>query len=678
MTNRKGLLLGIAVVFALGTFAESFQIAWGSGFFIGRLSLKWLLTLLGCGLLLAALLWVMQRGLGQSKTAISTKNALFDRLDAVPGLRWLLTALVVVFPWYFIYYSSWGSLFTGFFTRTFLYGLAVLSVALLLTRERKVLLTWRGFLLSLLFVAVGLVIGDAFVRVTNYPLALHWSEGNRLWDYSLLFGRERYNYPAGEPIFAWIDRGRQTLWGLPFLWDELSISGARAWSALMTTLPYALLGWFAFRPIKDARWQWFLAGLWALIFLNQGPIYAPLILGAILVAFARRRSLLIAIPLVALAGAYVAASRFTWTFAPAIWAVMLSLSDAAWLQGRLRWQDWARAFVLSVSGLWSAGLPIISGILASLFAPAPTPTGVVDATPGAQGVSSVQALQATVTSQPFAWERMLPNDVFPPGIMLGLLAAAGPLLLLMLYLVRTGHWKTTSLQRIVVLGGLGAFLVVGLIASAKVGGGADLHNLDMLLVTLVLLAGVAWEAGLHKHLAEWVENKTSVQAALTAMLLIPAMFPLYSGAPLNLPDEERLTYIMERIDANVACAAQYGPILFLDQRQLLTFRYQTQVALHPEYEKKYVMDQALSANQVFFEGFAADLAQHKYALIVGELEDTVFRGRNPEYGDSLIVENNAWKRWVSIPLLRYYESVHDFQDAGVETFMPIGNAFECP
>ncbi len=139
-----------------------------------------------------------------------------------------------------------------------------------------------------------------------------------------------------------------------------------------------------------------------------------------------------------------------------------------------------------------------------------------------------------------------------------------------------------------------------------------------------------------------------------------------------------MAYIMQRIDANVACAAQYGPILFLDQRQLLTFRYQQGVPLNPEYEKKYVMDQALSSNSVFFQQFVEDLAANKYALIVGELEDTVFRGRNPEYGDSLIEENNAWKRWVSVPLLRYYESVHDFRDAGVETFMPIGRTFECP
>lgn len=676
MTNRgKEILLAVAAVLAVGAFTEVFQLAWGSGFFIGRLSEKWLLTLIAYLVLLAAGLWALSRGLFHTEQALALRARWFARVPR--AVRWILVTLFVLLPWLFIYYSPWGGLFTGFFTRSLLFVFACVLVALLMAHPEKRLLSWRAVLLALLFVGAGLVIGDAFVRVTDYPLALHWSEGNRLWDYSILFGRERYDYPAGKDILVWIDSGRQTLWGLPFIFPELTIAGARAWSALMTTLPYALLGWFAFRPLKAARGQWVLAGLWALVFLNQGPIYAPLILSAILVAFARRKPLWVAIPLIALAGSYAGTSRFTWSFAPAIWAVLLTLSDAVLVNGKLRVQDWLRTGVLGLSGLWSKGIPILLGILSSLAAPAPT-TEIIDATPGAQGISSVQGLQATVTNQPFTWHRMLPNDVFPPGIVLGLLAAAGPLLLLLIYLIHKKEWHTLPIQRAALLGALSAFSVVGLIASAKVGGGADLHNLDMLLVTLVLLAGVAWEAGLYKRLPEWVDTNRFVQAALAAMLIVPALFPLYSGAPLSLPDDERMAYIMQRIDANVACAAQYGPILFLDQRQLLTFRYQQGVPLNPEYEKKYVMDQALSSNSVFFQQFVEDLAANKYALIVGELEDTVFRGRNPEYGDSLIEENNAWKRWVSVPLLRYYESVHDFRDAGVETFMPIGRTFECP
>lgn len=676
-SRGKDVLWAGALVFALGAFVEAFQIAWGSGQFIGALSLKWSLTLLGYLLAAAALLWAMWRSLHTPQAALVQRNRILDGLARIPGLRWVLAVAFIVLPWFFIFYSPWGELFSGFFARSVLYILAVAMTALLLTRGRAQLVSWKAFLLALLFVACGLVLGDWFVRVTDYPLALHWSEGNRLWDYSILFGRARYNFPTDQPIFVWIDPGRQTLWGLPFLLPDLTIVGARFWNALLGTLPYALLGWFAFRPLKQARAHWALAGLWALVFLNQGPIYAPLILSAILVAFTRRKPLLLAIPLVALAGAYAGASRFTWSFAPAMWAVLLTLSDAVLQHGKISAPAWLRAGVLGLSGLWSRGVPMLMGILSSVLAP-PAAPNVVDATPGAQGVSSVQGLQATITGQPYAWLRLLPNDVFPPGIVLGILAAAGPLVFLLIYLARGGHWKTLPLERLAWVGSLLAFLVVGLVASAKVGGGADLHNLDMLLVSLVLVAGIAWEAGVYKHLSEWVQTQRVVQAALTAMLLIPGLFPLYSGYPLNLPDDARMQYVMQRIDSNVACAAQYGPVLFLDQRQLLTFRYQQQVPLHPEYEKKYVMDQALSANEAFFQQFVEDLAAHKYALIVGELEDTILRGRNPDYGDSLAEENNAWKRWVSLSLLRYYESVHDFRDAGVETFMPIGRSFDCP
>lgn len=673
--HKHDLFLGLAATLALGAFAEATQIAWGSGFFVGRLSAKWLITLLLFAAGLAALLWIVRRSLYTPEWSVAQRNRIAAWLP--PFVRFTLALLFVLLPWVFIYYSPWGGLFTGLFTRSLLYSVAVFGAALCLSPTGKTLLSWRSSLLALLLVGCGLVLGDAFVRVTDYPLALHWSEGNRLWDYSILFGRARYAYPVDQPIFVWIDPGRQTLWGLPFLSADLTIAAARAWSALMTTLPYALLGWFAFRPLPGARRQWFLAGLWALLFLNQGPIYAPLILSAILVAFARRKPLWLSIPLVALAGVYAGTSRFTWSFAPAIWAVMLALSDAALQHPRLRVQDVARAAILGLSGLWSKGLPILTGIVNSLLAPAVS-SPMVDGTPGAQGVTSVQGLQAVVTSQPYAWQRMLPNDVFPPGILLGLLAAVGPLAWLCIYLARKGYWKTTQLQHFAVVGGLLAFLGVGLIASAKVGGGADLHNLDMLLVSCVLLAGVAWEAGLHQRLGEWLATTRTVQACLLAMLVVPALFPLYSGAPLSLPDDERMAYIMQRLDSNILCAAHYGPVLFLDQRQLLTFRYQQTIALNPEYEKKYVMDQALAGNRAYFEAFVDDLAAHKYSLIVGELEDTLFRGRNPQYGDSLAEENNAWKRWVSLPLLRYYQSIHDFRDAGVEIFMPIGRSFSCP
>jgi hypothetical protein len=98
-----------------------------------------------------------------------------------------------------------------------------------------------------------------------------------------------------------------------------------------------------------------------------------------------------------------------------------------------------------------------------------------------------------------------------------------------------------------------------------------------------------------------------------------------------------------------------------------------------EYEKKYVMNQALSEDEEYFEKFREDLASGRYSLIVSEREAIRYKEADlASLGDSLIEENNAWVSWVTIPLLRYYESVGEFKDVAVELFMAIERDFDCP
>jgi hypothetical protein len=61
-----------------------------------------------------------------------------------------------------------------------------------------------------------------------------------------------------------------------------------------------------------------------------------------------------------------------------------------------------------------------------------------------------------------------------------------------------------------------------------------------------------------------------------------------------------------------------GDVLFMDQRQLLTFGYVKDVPLVADYEKKLVMDQAMSGNQAYFDEFYKDLANHRFSMIVSE------------------------------------------------------------
>jgi len=116
-----------------------------------------------------------------------------------------------------------------------------------------------------------------------------------------------------------------------------------------------------------------------------------------------------------------------------------------------------------------------------------------------------------------------------------------------------------------------------------------------------------------------------------------------------------------------------GDILFMDQRQLITFGYIKEIPLVPEYDKKVLIDQALSANAQYFQGFYRDLAAHRFSLIVtNPLRENV-QTTSDEFGE----ENNAWVKWVSTPLLCYYEPLYTLKKVHVQLLGPRQNTAAC-
>jgi hypothetical protein len=318
------------------------------------------------------------------------------------------------------------------------------------------------------------------------------------------------------------------------------------------------------------------------------------------------------------------------------------------------------------------------GILFGLL-PADMNTSVPPTNQLGGSIETLQGLQQGVTQQPFLIDRLFPNPIYPPGILLGVLIATGPIILLLIYLIQNGVWKTIFIQRLMIVLGLGAFFMVGVIASAKVGGGTDLHNMDMFFVGLVLVTAIAWDSGFAALITKSVKQIPLVPWILSGMVLIPAFIPLITGNPLSLPTPERTEFVLNRIQDVVGCARKYGEVLFMDQRQLITFGFVSDVPLVVDYEKKYVMDQALSENEAYFEKFREDLVSGRFSLIVSERQAVLYKEPDIEsIGDSLNEENNAWVTWVTTPLLQSYESVGDFKDAAIELFMPINRDYYCP
>src|SRR5690606_6172657 len=147
---------------------------------------------------------------------------------------------------------------------------------------------------------------------------------------------------------------------------------------------------------------WLLASLWTMIFLNQGPIYTPLIWIAILVTATRRMPLWLGALVVVLASYYAIFSRSTWMFAPGIWAALIAFVEANPHGVRTTFQRWGRAIVFGLAGIFGSNLIQPIQVLIKTWREG-----------GAPSSSQLGAAMGAVGRQPLLWDRLLPNPTFP-------------------------------------------------------------------------------------------------------------------------------------------------------------------------------------------------------------------------------------------------------------------------
>ncbi len=532
------------------------------------------------------------------------------------------------------------------------YNMALLVTALF--QGQKTLWT-KALLLAVIVMAGGF--GYAFFsrmnQVTAYPFTTYWSEGNRFFDYSTLLGSFRYIRPDGAKIQAFVNWGMALPWAIPFLLPKISIGFYRFWYQIVWILPVLALGYTSIDRKgkgKIAQYTAIIFALWAYLFIDQGPIYPPLIIGAIITIIAVRQRLPIGIILVVAASYYVRSARWTWAYAPGLWAGMLALLS---IQNPSLQKDHIR----------DLGKPIALG-LAGYFGGQLLPSIIRFINRGAALVLLPNPTSST-TRQPLLWDRLWPNPTYPPGIILGLVWAVLPTLLFIIALIIKKHWKTNWMQKLASAAVAIAFLVVGIIASTKIGGGSNLHNLDMFLITMLFILSAAinaildrWDVFIQSH---WV-----LLALTIIMLISPATYALRVKDRLVLPPQGKTEEAIAVVRDKVEEFSGKGEILFIDHRQLLTFNLVNNVPLIDDYEKKYLMDWALTDNDEYFEPFYADLGQQRFALIVNEPLNLISRGEDYAFGE----ENDAYVKWVTTPLFCQYESIYTSQATALELLIP--------
>ena len=684
---RDNTILFFVSILLIGAGRDFFYVASGTGSAVGAFSPFWFMlfsafVLFCLTLFLFLMLW--QRG-----KLISAITRLISERNKMSFLRWLFAILALVFPVWFLQYSMWGIVFYGIFIRALIW-LAVIFIFSFLVSSGNDLIGWKETLSAFVLTAGAFSIAVSLQGVTDYPFSLGWSEGNRLWDYSTLFGRSLYNYPSDQDIYVLLDSGRLWVGGLPFLIPNLTIEAARLWVGLTTILPYFLVGIAAFRVLNKNSRIWLLMILWIFLFLKQGPIHTPLVLCAAITVLVWGRSLWISIPLIIFAGYFAQTSRYTWMFAPGIWIGVLELSGASLHNGKLILSQWTRSISLGFAGIFGGYLlPKIMPLL---------DRGIDIENVGEQITNTgytADVIASEVSRQPLLWYRLLPNSTYGNGILIGLLIAVVPLLIILFWLAVTQKWVLNIWQRLALIGSSLAFLAVGLVASTKIGGGGDLHNMDMFLIGLAFIAVIAWYNGGREAILNPNQLPGWMKIVIVAALVIPAIGPWQQMRSFNygeqaaalmvltdapdeksldlLPSDEKVNKALEKIQDAVAVAKEDGEVLFLDQRQLLTFGYVTEVPLVVEYEKKVLMNEALSGNADYFQSFYKDLAAGRFSLIVSEKLFTPIKDSSFEFGE----ENNAWVTWVARPLLCYYEETTTLKDVGVQLFVPKESPTDC-
>jgi hypothetical protein len=280
------------------------------------------------------------------------------------------------------------------------------------------------------------------------------------------------------------------------------------------------------------------------------------------------------------------------------------------------------------------------------------------------------------------WFRMWPNESYWLGVLPGIAIFSLPLWLVLGVAAwrRRKEWRVSgkALRASLLLAELLALFVGGLVVSMKIGGGADIHNMDAYAVLLLVIFGYAFMDG-DTHTKSQIENQDNRKSfhwgnwALLA--LVPAWFAVQGTSSFWQYDptqaQATLTALQQRVDT---VNADNGQVLFITQRQLISMRMLKNVRLIPEYEREELMEMAMAQNDAYLQVFRADMEAHRFAAIIVDPLRFNYIGEQ----DAMGAENNAWTRFVVKRILCNYKQDAIFPADRIAIYVPQVGAQVCP
>jgi hypothetical protein len=489
--------------------------------------------------------------------------------------------------------------------------------------------------------------------VSSCPFSLGWSEASRYYYASLPFAERLYGQGVALSI---LHPTRYFLQAIPFLMPGTSIEVSRVWQVLLwlgvTAITAGLLAW-RLRPRRRL-----LAGLlamWFFLYLFQGAVYYHLQICIWIILIGVRpgrpwRSLIA----VVLASIWAGMSRVNWFPVPAMLAAGLYFLETPCRSVG----SWIKYLVQPVA--W-----FVAGLVTAFAAQAFYVYWSGNANDAAAFASSF--------TSGLLWYRLWPNPTFAPGIILGAFIATLPVLAIIVQFALTKRRALHPVRWI----GLTAMLLVlfggGLVVSVKIGGGGDLHNMDAYLTLLGLLGAYLFFDRAAAEPGDAVPFQPHYGLAFFAVL-VPLAFTVFSYRPPTIVACSGAQKDLATLRAFTRRTARKGgEVLFISQRQLLTFGYIKDVPLVPDYEKLMLTEMALSDNQAYLDKFYDDLRNHRFAMIVSPPH-----GSNRDTVEQFSDEDNQWVKKVDNFLSCAYRTRTVLETANVEILVPRGGNTTCP
>jgi hypothetical protein len=426
----------------------------------------------------------------------------------------------------------------------------------------------------------------------------------------------------------------------------------RFWQAFLWFGLTLLASFFLARRFNFGKWLTACLTAWAFLYFFQGAVYYHLQICVILIlAGVSTQRPWKSLIFIIFASLWAGISRVNWFPVPAMIAIAIYILETP-LNGK-GWKYWITPFVWGIIGVASALLSQFIYIQLS-------------------GNADTSAFSSSFTSD-LIWSRLLPSETYPMGILPGIALVSLPLWAGIYQMIRWNLNHLHPLRWLALLGMLLILFVGGAVVSTKIGGGGDLHNMDAYLV-LLSVSGMFFFA-----------NQVSVEKEAKPMwgkvswgtvyigLLIPLWFVLPKIGFFHNYDEIVAEKDIQKIQETVlATVKNDGEILFITERQMVTFDIVKGVALVPEYEQAELMEMAMSRNQVYLEQYYADLANHRFALIIAEKQKVL-----PKKDGSFLEEDIAWVTYAGAPIVCYYESVERIASNNIYFFVPRLENEEC-